>query len=110
MIGPRLWLVQRATALIMAPMIVVHLGLIIYASRGGIDAAEILSRTQGSWGWAAYYGAFVLAVAAHAAIGLRVVIAETLQPQKKLLNWVSWIIAILLAGLGLRAVYAVVAP
>lgn len=110
MIGPRLWLLQRATALVMAPLIVVHLGLIIYASRGGVDAVEILSRTQGSWGWAAYYGVFVLAVAAHAAIGLRVVIAETLRPRVPILNMSAWTIAIVLTGLGLRAVYAVVAP
>jgi succinate dehydrogenase hydrophobic anchor subunit len=50
-----------------------------------------------------------LAGAAHAAIGIRVVIAETLRPQKPVLNWASWAIAILLAVLGLRAVYAVVA-
>jgi len=109
MIGPRLWLLQRATALIMAPFVLVHLGLIIVAVQGGLDASEILARTQGSWGWALFYIAFVLAVAIHAAIGLRVVIAETLRPHRWVLDLTAWIILIVLAALGLRAVYAVIA-
>ena len=109
MIGPRLWLLQRATALVMAPFVLVHLGLIIVAVQGGLDAGEILARTQGSWGWALFYVAFVLAVAIHAAIGLRVVIAETLRPRRWVLDLTAWVILIVLAVLGLRAVYAVVA-
>ncbi|MEO1226561.1 MAG: succinate dehydrogenase [Pseudomonadota bacterium] len=109
MIGPRLWLLQRATALVMAPFVLVHLGLIIIAVQGGLDASEILARTQGSLGWALFYVAFVLAVAIHAAIGLRVVIAETLRPRRWVLDLMAWIILIVLAVLGLRAVYAVVA-
>ena len=34
--------------------------------RGGLSAAEILERTRGSVGWAAFYALFVLAVAVHA--------------------------------------------
>ena len=46
-----LFVLQRLTALIMAPLVLVHLGLIVYAVRDGLTAAEILARTQGHWGW-----------------------------------------------------------
>ena len=32
---------QRLSALIMAPLVLTHLGLMIYAVRGGLSAAEI---------------------------------------------------------------------
>ena len=66
----RLYMLQRLSALILAPLVLCHLVLIIYAFRGGLTAAEILSRTQGSLAWAIFYGLFVLAVAVHASIGL----------------------------------------
>ena len=59
----RLWLLQRATALVMAPLVFGHLALIVYAVQGGLSAEEILSRTRGSVFWAAFYGVFVLAAA-----------------------------------------------
>ena len=62
-----LFLAQRLTALILAPLVLVHLVLILIAVEGGLSAAEILDRTRGSVGWAAFYGLFVLA----AAISLR---------------------------------------
>src|SRR5262252_11113757 len=57
----RLYLLQRATAAIMVPLVLAHLAVIYYATRGGLSAAEILARTRGSIGWGAFYGLFVLA-------------------------------------------------
>ena len=37
--------------------------------RDSLSAAEILGRTRGSIGWAAFYGLFVVAAALHGAIG-----------------------------------------
>ena len=48
----------------------------IYAIQGGLSAAEILGRTQGSIAWALFYGTFVVAVSVHASIGLRVIVAR----------------------------------
>lgn len=104
----RLFLMQRASALVLAPLVLVHLGLMVYAARGGLTAEEILGRTQGSVGWAIFYGIFVLAASLHAPIGVRNVLRE----------WTAWrgpsldaamlaLGAFLLAG-GLRAVWAVV--
>ena len=44
----RLYLLQRLSALIMAPLVIGHIAVMIYAIQGGLTAAEILGRTQGS--------------------------------------------------------------
>ena len=67
----RLYVWQRLTAAIMAPLVLAHIVVIFYATRKGLSAADILARTRGSVVWASFYGAFVVAVAIHAAIGIR---------------------------------------
>ena len=104
----RLYLAQRLSALLLAPLVLVHLGLILYAVRGGLSAAEILSRTQGSAFWMLFYGLFVLAVAVHAPIGLRNVLREWTPWRGRGLDWAMAAFAALLLVLGLRAVAAVV--
>jgi len=51
MIERGLFLAQRLTALLLVPLVLVHLGVMLVAIRGGLTAAEILGRTQGSVGW-----------------------------------------------------------
>jgi fumarate reductase subunit C len=104
----RLYLLQRLSAMILAPFVLVHLGLVIYAVRGGLSAAEILSRTQGSLFWVLFYGLFVVAVAVHAPIGLRNVLREWTPWRGHSLDWAMLGFAGLLTALGLRAVAAVV--
>ena len=106
----RLYLVQRLSAMVLAPLILVHLGLIVYAVRGGLSAAEILARTQGSLLWGLFYGLFVLAVALHAPIGLRNVLGEWTPWRGRSLDGAMVAFGALLLGLGLRAVAAVVVP
>ena len=79
-IATRLGLAPRASAAVLALCVGVHLATMIAAVRGGLSAADILSRTRGSFGWAAFYGLFVLAVSIHVPIGLRTVAAE----------WLGW--------------------
>ncbi len=104
----RLYLLQRLSAMLLAPLVLAHLALIVYAVRGGLSAAEILSRTQGSLFWALFYGLFVAAVAVHAPIGLRNVLREWTPWRGRGLDWAMLGFAGLLAVLGLRAVAAVV--
>jgi len=102
-----LWILQRASAAVLALCVVVHLATMIYAVQGGLSAAEILGRTRGNYGWLAFYSTFVLACAVHVPIGLRAVLAE----------WVAWrsgsrdialaVFAALLAAMGMRAVVGV---
>lgn len=104
-----LYLAQRISAMIMAPLVLTHLVLIVYAIQGGLDAAEILSRTRGSVLWAGFYGLFVIAVSVHAAIGLRTISREWLQLKGVALDVLTWATGLGLLLLGSRAVYAVVA-
>ena len=106
----RLYVLQRATAVIMAPLVLAHLFVIFYATSRGLSAAEILGRTRGSIGWGAFYALFVLAAATHGAIGVRVVAAEWAAMRGRHLDVLMWGFGALLAVLGLRAVAAVVLP
>jgi len=105
----RLYLLQRLTAALMLPLIVAHLATILYATRHGLSAAEILSRTRGSALWGAFYGLFVVLAATHGAIGLRVVVSEWTGLRGRALTLFMVAAGLILAVLGLRAVYAVVA-
>lgn len=105
----RLYMAQRISALIMAPLVLMHIGVMIYAIQGGLSAAEILGRTQGSAFWFLFYGIFVIALSVHAAIGLRTVLSEWAGLRGGLLNGFSWAILALLLILGMQAVYGVTA-
>jgi fumarate reductase subunit C len=105
--GAWLWLAQRASAAVLALCVVVHLATMIVAVRGGLTAAEILARTRGSVGWAAFYGVFVVAVAIHAPIGLRTIAAEVRGGHHRAIDGAALVVALLLLALGLRAVRAV---
>lgn len=107
MLTVRLYMLQRITALLMAPLVLGHLAVMIYAVQGGLSAAEILGRTQGSVAWFLFYGSFVIAVSIHAAIGLRVVMHEVLGLRGMLLDVFTWATAAGLFLLGARAVVAV---
>jgi fumarate reductase subunit C len=104
----RLYLWQRLTAAVMAPLVFVHIALIFYATRQGLSAADILSRTHGSLAWTGFYGIFVAAAAVHASIGVRNILTEW----TPLDDWRAGLFAIgfglTLALLGFRAVAAVV--
>ena len=105
----RLFVLQRISAMFLAPLVMVHLALILYAVRGGLTADEILARTQGSIGWALFYGVFVLAASVHAPIGVRNVLREWTSWRGDSLDVAMLVLAAALMASGLRAVWAVVA-
>ena len=105
----RRWYWQRISAMVLALCVVVHLAVVIYAVRGGLSAAEILGRTQGNWGFAAYYTVFVVACAVHVPVGLANIAHEWLGLHERAALWLSRAFGVLLLVMGLRAVYAVVA-
>jgi fumarate reductase subunit C len=72
----QLYVWQRLTASVMAPLVLVHIAVIFYATHQGLTAADILSRTRGSIAWASYYGIFVAAASIHASIGVRNILNE----------------------------------
>jgi fumarate reductase subunit C len=102
-----LWVLQRATAVILALCVVVHLATIVYAVQGGLSAAEILGRTRGNVAWLVFYSVFVLAVSVHAPIGLRSIFIEWLRWRGRSRDLVVLVFAASLAWMGMRAVLAV---
>ena len=106
----RLSLLQRLSALVLAPLVLIHLALIVHAVGDGLSAAEILARTRGSFLWGAFYGLFVIAVALHGPIGLRTILGELTPWRGRGLDLAMALFALLLLGLGLRAVAAVILP
>ncbi|MEZ5660266.1 MAG: succinate dehydrogenase [Burkholderiaceae bacterium] len=109
MFEARLFMLQRASAMLLAPLVLVHLVLMFYAVHGGLSADEILARTRGNMLWAVFYGAFVVAVALHAPIGLRNLLREWTGLGSGAVNALSLAFGLLLLLLGARAVIGVVA-
>jgi fumarate reductase subunit C len=104
----RLYVWQRATAAVMVPLVLLHIAVIFYATRKGMTAADILSRTQGSIVWATYYGLFVAAASIHASIGVRNVLTEWSPLTDRRADLLAVAFGLLLAVIGARAVFAVV--
>ena len=102
-----LWMLQRASAAVLALCVMVHLATMVYAIRGGLSAAEILGRTRGSYGWLAFYSLFVLACAVHVPIGLRAVLTEWFKWRSGARDLALAAFAALIAALGMRAVIGV---
>lgn len=100
-------MLQRITALIMAPLTLGHIAVMIYAVQDGLSASEILGRTQGSNMWLLFYGTFVVAVSIHAAIGVRVIVSETFKFVGFSLDAFAWFVCVAMLFMGGRAVLAV---
>ncbi len=99
----RLWLLQRASAVVLAFAVLVHLATILWAVRGGLTAAEILERTRGNDAWLAFYVVFLLAIALHVPIGLRALARDWTQWRRGL-DPACLVLGLALLALGLRAV------
>jgi fumarate reductase subunit C len=105
-----LFLVQRASAAVLAFCVTVHVATIIYAVRGGLTAGEVLARTRENHLFFAFYLLFVFAVAIHAPIGLRNVLREWTPWEGRSLDVVLALFALLLLAIGVRAAVAVYLP
>ncbi|MGH6619190.1 MAG: succinate dehydrogenase [Alphaproteobacteria bacterium] len=102
-----LYMAQRLSAMVLAPLVLVHLITMVYAIRGGLTAAEILGRTEGSVFWMAFYGLFVVAAGVHGAIGLRSIVREMTPWRGRSVNLAATAFCIFVLVLGFRAVGAV---
>lgn len=94
--------------MVLALCVVVHLVGMTLAVRGGLSAAEIVSRTQGSVAWALFYGVFVLACALHVPAGLMNIASEWWRWPARRALWLGRVAGLVILIAGLRAVYAVV--
>ena len=101
-----LFIAQRVTAMILAPLVLIHLITIFYAVRGGLSAAEILGRTKGSLLWGGFYALFVVAASIHGAVGLRSIAREMLKVSGIAVDAVASIFCVVALALGFRALGA----
>lgn len=98
------FVLQRASAAVLALCVVVHLATIIYAVRHALSAQAIVGRMHANILWPAFYTLFVVAVAVHAPLGLRAVADEWLGLRGRATDVVLALIALVLLGGGLYAV------
>ena len=103
-----LFILQRLSAMVLAPLVIIHLVTMIYAIQDGLTATEILERTRGSLVWGSIYGLFVTAAAVHGAIGLRTIIGEMTPVEDDLRDGLALAFATAVLILGYRAVEAVI--
>jgi fumarate reductase subunit C len=101
-----MWIAQRASAVLLALAVLVHLGTIITAVQGGLSAAEIVDRLRGHAGWLVFYLVFVIAAAVHAPLGLRNVLREWTPLGPGAVTAAAATLAVALLLLGARAVFA----
>jgi fumarate reductase subunit C len=104
----RLYVWQRATAALLAPLVLVHIAVIFYATRQGMTAADILARTHGSVVWSSYYGLFVAAASIHASIGVRNILSEWSPLDDRRAGLCAVALGLVLAVLGCHAIVALV--
>ena len=71
----RLYVLQRATAAIMAPLVLAHLGDLL-RHQPGLERRRHPGANAGAHRLGTFYGLFVLAAATHGAIGVRAVADE----------------------------------
>jgi fumarate reductase subunit C len=105
----KLWYAMRISSMVLAMCVLVHVVTIVYAVRGGLSAAEILTRTHGNWYVGAFYAVFVIACAVHVPLGLAAVAEEWLRLRERTALIAAQIIGLVILVMGLRAVYAVIA-
>ena len=104
----RLWLLQRASAALLGPLVLIHLVVIVYAVRQGLSAQAILERLHHSVAFGAFYALFVLACAAHVPLGVARVAEEWLRWSERASLMLGALFSVLLLVGGMRAVWGLV--
>jgi fumarate reductase subunit C len=100
------FVLQRASAAVLAACVVVHLATIIYAVRNGLSAEAIVDRMHANPAWPAFYAIFVVAVTIHAPLGLRAIADEWLGLRGRAFDALLALFALALLAGGLYAVLA----
>ena len=102
----KLWYAQRISAMVLGICVAIHLVIIFYAIRGGLNAQEILGRTQGNILFAFFYEVFVFACFVHAPIGMANILQETF-PKSAIAKPIAGALGLFILVLGSAAVLGV---
>lgn len=100
-----MWVAQRASAAVLAVAVSVHLATVIYAVRGDLSAADIISRVQGNVAWLSFYVVFVLAAAIHAPIGIRTILLESTPLPRRVADLLSAAVLLIILTMGLHTAF-----
>jgi fumarate reductase subunit C len=103
------FVLQRASAAVLAVCVLVHLATILYAVRHALTSEAIVARMHASLFWPAFYAIFVVAVAVHAPLGLRTIADEWLALRGRAVDAALTTFALVLFGGGLYAVHSLTA-
>ena len=103
------FVLQRASAAVLALCVVVHLATIIYAVRHGLSSDAIVARVRTSPAWPAFYAVFVIAAAIHAPLGIRAIADEWLGLCGRPVDLALGLLSLVLFAGGLYAVHALTA-
>ena len=98
------FVLQRASAAVLAVCVVIHLASIIYGVRHGLTSQAIVARMHASAAWPAFYALFVVAAAVHAPLGLRPIVDEWLGLRGRGVDAVLALFACVLLAGGLYAI------
>ena len=103
------FVLQRASAAVLAVCVVVHLATIIVAVRHGLSSEVIVARMHASLLWPVFYAIFVVAATIHAPLGLRTIADEWLGLRGGVTDGVLTAFALVLLAGGLYAVRSLAA-
>ena len=103
------FVLQRASAAVLALCVVVHLATIIYAVRHGLTSDAIVARVRANPAWPAFYMVFVIAAAIHAPLGIRAIADEWLGLRGPAVDVALGLASLVLLVGGLYAVNALTA-
>ena len=102
-----LFVAQRLTGALLAALLLVHLGTIIFAVQGELTVAEIVGRVRGNTYWIIFYGVFIVAAIVHSMIGLRNVLTEMSNIHRRIIDSAVLLYVILSIFLGFEALQAI---
>jgi len=103
------FVLQRASAAVLALCVVVHLATIIYAVRHGLTSDAIVARVHTNPAWPAFYAVFVIAAAIHAPLGIRAIADEWLGLRGRAVDIALGFLSLVLLTGGLNAIHALTA-
>jgi len=103
----RLWRLSRLSAAGLALCVMLHMTLIIAIMHRGVSAADILHRAHTHPEWLLFYSLFLLCISLHAALGIRTLLTEWINPGKRACLLLSALFGLILLAMGARALCGV---